>query len=108
MAEVTLERDGAGTSLSVAPGDSVLVRLDEIPTSGYRWEVKEFDATVLQPVGDDFIPASGGAVGGGGQHEFRFRVVGPGKSELRLVRRRPWEPETAAVDELEATIDATD
>jgi inhibitor of cysteine peptidase len=108
MAEVVLERAAAGTALSVAPGDSVVVRLDEIPTSGYRWEVQDFDGRVLQPAGDDFITAAGGAVGGGGLREFRFRVVGPGTSELRLIRRRPWEPETAAVDELVATIDASD
>jgi inhibitor of cysteine peptidase len=108
MAEVILEVGGGGTSLSVAPGDSVLVRLEEIPTTGYRWEVKEYDNEVLHAVGDEFIPASGGALGGGGHHEFRFRVVGPGKSDLRLIRRRSWEPETAAVDELNATIEAMD
>ena len=104
MAEVVLGRADDGTTVAVAAGDSVVVRLDEIPTSGYRWEVSDFDPTVLLPAGDDFVPASADALGGGGHHKFRFKVVGTGSGKLRLIKRRAWEPESAAVDRLEATI----
>lgn len=107
MAEVVLDRASAGQTLSVASGDTVVVRVDETPTSGYRWEVADFDPTVLKLDDDAFTPAAGDRVGGGGRHEFRFRVVGPGETGLRLMQRRSWEPETAATDELKATIVAS-
>ncbi len=107
MATFNLDRTGAGRSLSVARGDTVVVRLDEIPTSGYRWEVAGIDPNVLQLSGDEYIPSARAGIGGGGQRELQFAVVGPGQSELRLIRRRSWEPETEAVEELRATIIAT-
>ena len=85
-----------------------MVRLDETPTSGYRWEVQGFEASVLQPAGDASVRAGSDRIGGAGHREFRFDVVGPGRCGLRLICRRSWEPESAAVDELHATIVATD
>lgn len=108
MAEIKLDKAHAGRSLSVACGDTVVVRLDETPTSGYRWEVAEIDPAVLKLANDDFVPASGTARGGGGHHEFRFDVVAAGKSPLRLIHRRSWEPEDQAVEELGATVDASE
>jgi predicted secreted protein len=108
MADVVLGRADDGTTVAVAAGDSVVFRLDEIPTSGYRWEVTEYDPAVLLPAADDFVPASADAVGGGGHHEFRFKVVGPGTGKLRLIKRRAWESESTAVDSLEVTIHARD
>jgi predicted secreted protein len=107
MAEVVLDQSNAEQSLSVALGDAIVVQVDETPTSGYRWEVAEVDPTVLELEDDAFTPAAGDRVGGGGQREFRFRVVGQGESQLRLIHRRSWEPETVATDELSATITAT-
>jgi len=107
MAEIKLDKAHAGRSLSVACGDTVVVRLDETPTSGYRWEVAEIDPAVLKLASDDFVPASGTTRGGGGHHEFRFEVVTAGKSPLRLIRRRPWEPASAAVEELGATVNSS-
>ncbi len=104
MVEHVLDRTSTGQPLSAALGDLVVVRLDEIPTSGYRWEVTGFDPAILAPSGDEFNPSAGSRTGGGGQHGFRFTVVGAGRTALRLVCRRPWEPETDAVEELNATV----
>ena len=107
MATFTLDRTTAGRPLSVARGDTVVVSLDEIPTSGYRWEVAGIDPTVLHLTDDDYIPSGGGGVGGGGQRDFQFEVVGPGQTELRLIRRRSWEAESEAVDGFSARVVAT-
>jgi inhibitor of cysteine peptidase len=104
LAEIILDKTNAGRSVCVAPGDSVLLRLDEIPTSGYRWEVRDCDPAVLQLASDDFVRSETAGLGGGGQREFRFDVVGPGQTELRLACRRSWEPESDAAEELIATI----
>jgi inhibitor of cysteine peptidase len=107
VARVDLDLTDAGRSRSASPGDLVVIGLDETPTSGYRWEVDEFDPAVLRPAGDDFRPASGAGIGGGGVREFRFTVVGPRRGAVRLALRRAWERESAPVERFEATIDAT-
>jgi len=106
MAEITLDMADTGRSRRAAPGDLVIVRLEETPTSGYRWEVGAFDPAVLEPEGDDFAPSTGAGIGGGGTREFRFRVVGLGADTLSLVRRRAWEPDTQPVEAFEATVQA--
>jgi inhibitor of cysteine peptidase len=104
MAEVVIDSSGTGSSVVAAPGDIVVVRLDEMPTSGYRWAVDSFDSGVMEAAGDDFTPAADSALGGGGTREFRFRVVGPGEGGLKLTRRRAWETDSPDAESFEATI----
>lgn len=107
MAEIDLELADAGRSRAAAPGDLVIVRLDETPTSGYRWELDSHDPAVLQPDGDDYDPPPGDTLGGGGTRKFRFKVIRSGTSPLKLIRRRPWDADSE-VEAFETTIDAAD
>ena len=104
MAEVKIDSSNAGGTLTAAVDDVVVVRLDETPTSGYRWGVESFDAAVLELQSDEFTPAADSALGGGGTHEFRFRVVGVGETTLKLMRRRSWEAYSPDADAFEVTI----
>lgn len=106
MPHIELDKTDAGLSRSAAPGDAITVELDEIPTSGYRWELDAYDPSVLEPDGDDFSPATDGTLGGGGTRRFRLKVVGSGTSQLKFVRRRAWEP-GVVVQAFETTIEAT-
>ena len=105
MTEIGLDQTDAGRSRAAAPGDTVVVALDETPTSGYRWVVDAFEPAVLAVAGDEFTPSSS-ALGGGGAHRFRFDVVGAGSSRLRLILHRPWDP-GSIVDTFETTVDVT-
>ena len=107
MAEIDLDKTDIGRPRAAHPGDVLTVRLDETPTSGYRWELDAHDPGVLQPLDDDYTPASGDLMGGGGTRVFRFEVVGFGTSPLKLIRRRPWDA-ASVVEEFETTIDASD
>ncbi|GAB3807579.1 protease inhibitor I42 family protein [Micromonospora zhanjiangensis] len=108
MARRDLDRAGAGQRHQVTAGDLVILRLPETPTSGYRWALDGYDPDVLRLAGDEFRPAAGSALGGGGEREFRFSVVGAGSSPLRLARRRAWAGAGGAAEQFEATIEATD
>jgi inhibitor of cysteine peptidase len=108
MAEIVIDLSGSGTSVVAAPGDDVVIRLDETPTSGYRWAVDSVDDSVLEAAGDEFTPATDSTMGGGGTREFRFRVVGPGDGRLKLTRRRAWETDSPDAESFEATIHAED
>jgi inhibitor of cysteine peptidase len=107
VAQVVLDRGGAGRSHPAASGDLVVIRLPETPTSGYRWAVDAYDPEVLRLAGDEFRPAPEARLGGGGEREFRFSVIGAGSTPVRLARRRAWEGAGAAAERFEATIEAT-
>jgi inhibitor of cysteine peptidase len=106
VAQINLDRSDGGRTCSGSPGDVVVIRLDETPTSGFRWQVDECDLSVLRPAGDSFRPAEGAGTGGGGTREFRFAVVGARRGGVRLALRRAWESESPPADRFEATINA--
>ncbi|MEV1289517.1 protease inhibitor I42 family protein [Micromonospora sp. NPDC049679] len=106
MARINLGRADGGRVHPASAGDVVVVRLDETPTSGYRWQIEEFDPEVLTPAGEESL-APGAGIGGRGVRELRFTVVAPGASRLTLALRRAWEGAGSAVERFEATIDAT-
>jgi len=54
----------------------------------------------------EFSPNAGGAVGGGGERSFWFRVGAPGVAALRLVLLRAWEADAAPADEFSITVQA--
>ena len=108
MAEVVVDRSNAGQTCSAAPGDVVVVRLDETPTSGFRWEVESVDSAVLEPVGDDYTPPPGSSRGGEGVHAFSFRVIAPGDGALKLTLRRSWDADRSGAETFEVAIHAED
>jgi predicted secreted protein len=68
MEPVTLTEDDGGAKVRVAPGQRVLLRLRENPTTGYRWSVPddvpadvEVIANTLERAGHDErgVPAAG-------------------------------------------------
>ncbi|MFC7546743.1 protease inhibitor I42 family protein [Plantactinospora sp. GCM10030261] len=104
MARLELDRDAADRTFPATRGDEVVLALPETPTSGYRWSLDAYDPQVLSLAGDDFQPAAGGAMGGGGVRTFRFVARGAGATRIRLARRRPWEA-TGGAERFETTID---
>lgn len=107
MADIDLTAADDGRVRAAKPGDTIVVRLDENPTSGYRWSVERIDATVLAAAGDEFEPDAGGRLGGGGTRILRFTVVGTGRGEMALRRSRSWEGDASVVERFGLTVEAT-
>jgi predicted secreted protein len=106
VTEINLGTTDDGRTVSARLGDVLTVRLDEVPTSGYRWELGDHDPAILQPEDDDYSPPSVDTLGGAGTRQFRLLVIGAGKSRLKLIRRRSWDPDSA-VETFETIIDAS-
>jgi inhibitor of cysteine peptidase len=107
VALVLLGEADAGRARAAARGDIVVIRLDETPTSGYRWEIEEFDPVVLRVTGEGYRAAPAGGLGAPGSHELRFVVVGRGDGRIRLALRRPWESGSSSTRRFETTIQAS-
>jgi len=92
MAEMTLTEANTGQQLGALPGDEIVIRLAENPTTGYRWQLANVDGPI-EPAGDSFELAPNPQIGSGGVREFRFRAVGPGAAHLELKHLQAWEGE---------------
>ena len=93
MAEIAVTSNGAAVTASV--GDQVRLELPENPTTGFRWQLVTFGAGLLRPLGDEYVPSGGTAVGSGGLRVFRFSAASPGAADIRLELNRPWETQPA-------------
>jgi predicted secreted protein len=105
MAATPLTRQHQGQTVTADLGSVLVVVLDESPTTGYVW-APAGASSALPLTGDDFTPATGGGVGGGGHRRLQFTVSQPGEHLLELLLMRPWEGPGAAVDRFQVTVQA--
>ncbi|WP_440947446.1 protease inhibitor I42 family protein [Methanosarcina sp. T3] len=90
-----------GRTLEVEAQSLITVRLNENPTTGYRWEVET--AGGLEMVGDSF-EKTGDAIGAAGVRVFQFRASEAGSHKLSIRNWRDWEGEGSIIDRFYATI----
>lgn len=88
-----------GTRIEVRAGTEMELRLDENPTTGYRWRLDRAGAPQLALVEERYEAPAAGAVGAAGHHLFRFVAAAPGNAKLQLtyVRRFGTATRTFAV-----------
>jgi inhibitor of cysteine peptidase len=89
-AKKIIEKD-SGKTIEMRVGGSILVELPGNPSTGYMWEVSSMDRLVLQKIGDHKFSTNSNVIGAPGKVSMRFRVIGPGRTNLALAYRRPWE-----------------
>ena len=87
-----------GATLSISPGEHVVVELPEIGTAGYQWRVAELP-DIFEVVENEFSPPESAAPGAGGRRRIVLtaRRTGEGTTVLKL--QRPWESQDAGADE---------
>ncbi len=85
---VVTERHNDST-ISMKIGDTLVVRLDAKPGTGYGWQVVKTDSGILRSTGGTTFE------GGTEQQLLHFVAVAKGASDLLLHYIRPWEKEVA-------------
>lgn len=107
--EVVLTDQDAGSEVSLAPGQTLEVRLESNPSTGFSWEALEVPGVLKGPGAPVHEAASGDeeVVGAAGIDVFTFTAAeqDTGEGELILVYRRPWE--TGVEPEAEYTLSVT-
>ncbi len=104
MSEIMATQSEDGRSLQVQSGDTVLIRLRESPTTGYRWTMAEGNETILAFRDSDFVRDAGAGVGGGGLRTFRFQALGSGIVEVQLKLWREWEGDRSTKERYRLTV----
>ena len=81
-----------GTTVEVHVGETLVLRLPENATTGYRWAIEALNADLVEAQEGQYISQSN-AVGGGGQATWTLHAKAPGTSEIKLRLWRQWEGE---------------
>jgi inhibitor of cysteine peptidase len=95
MASRTLTPAENGTTVTLRPGERVVIRLPEQPTTGFRWAVDHSDEALVALVETTYVRAAGPEAGGGGEHIWTFEAHHPGTVQLWLKLWRAWEGDTS-------------
>ncbi len=77
-------------AVTTVEGDAIVLEAPEIPSSGYVWQAPAPPAG-LTLVRDDYLASGGDEIGGRGWRRFLFRVDAPGRGDVILEKRRPWQ-----------------
>ncbi len=80
-----------GETRTVVQDSLILIKLEENPTTGYRWEYSVNDS--LMVLGDTYESSvqTGKLVGGGGTRIFELHASEPGTYTFTAVYKRPME-----------------
>ncbi len=103
MSTITLTRADDGRTVEVRAGATIMVRLEENPTTGYRWAPELTGDEVVALEASDYVPP-GPAVGGGGERVFTFKAKKSGNATVRLKLGREWEGEGSITQTFTVTL----
>jgi predicted secreted protein len=89
-----LDEHWNGQPIFPAVADTIVVRLNEIPTSGYTW-VWQGDPHSLRVLRDSYADEPTAEVGGTRVRELVMEVSSDAHNErINLERRQPWDDES--------------
>jgi inhibitor of cysteine peptidase len=90
--EVTAQDDGKTIRTTV--GNLVRITLESNPSTGYNWELRDFEFGTAVFNSSDLVARKDGNVlfGTPGDTVITLQAVQPGEQDITLVYRRPWEP----------------
>lgn len=96
--------DQSKTTVMVTSAQPVfIIKLKSNPTTGYTWQLHDYDKTLITPVRHRYVAPDTKLMGAPGFDLWTFKVkpeafVVPHRTSLRLVYVRPWEENQIASD----------
>jgi predicted secreted protein len=92
MAEIRITPGQSQASVTLPAGEQLILRVEEIPGTGFRWASDLGSSDALELTGSEFLQ-QGSGVGGGGERVFRFVAKMRGEVSFHLLLRREWMPD---------------
>ena len=103
---VTVTAKENGKKVELKKGDTLLVRLDANPSTGFTWKITKNDKDILKPTGPGELekpemprPGQKSAM------VFRFSADKAGATELELQYARPFEKDKAPAQTFRVSLD---
>jgi inhibitor of cysteine peptidase len=99
---VELDASGTGGKATLKPGQTLTVKLNSNPSTGYGWQVTRISESTIKQVGEPEFVQPGQdfqvEVGSGGIEVFRFEAIAAGETTIEMVYVRPWETDVAPAE----------
>ena len=96
-----------GDSLNLKINDTVEIKLESNPTTGYSWFLSDnVDETIVSVTSPEFMESKKDEdlVGAGGYEIFTIKAIAKGKTDIILNYERPWEEGVEPFEIFEITI----
>jgi predicted secreted protein len=103
VGDLVLDTSADGAEYAVPLGSSLELRLPEIGSAGYRWQLRTSGPGLR--VESDGVIGSGPGVGGAGRRRFVLVAERPGRVVVRAELRRPWQRSVPAEQSLAFTVE---
>ena len=104
----TITREDSGKEISVFSGDIIQVELSVLGSAGYGWHPEKLDRTLLELVSEETQKTTGGdRIGAPMKGLWRFKAVGEGQTEIRMLYYRIWEGKEKASDHFNVKVRIT-
>ncbi|NQE87276.1 protease inhibitor I42 family protein [Nocardia terpenica] len=87
--------DADGQTVTLTVGQELAIALPDNPSTGYRWQLADFDQGVMHQEGDPQFRPTNIMPGSPGTSVWTFTASAPGNTRLDLVSLPPaWQPGT--------------
>lgn len=92
--KIGLTAADTGKVVRATVGNLITITLQSNPSTGYNWELRDFDYGAADFYGSETVPANEGNVlfGAPSKTVVTLQAVKPGTQDIKLVYRRLWEP----------------
>jgi inhibitor of cysteine peptidase len=101
---VTADENTNGETVKLKQGQTLKIKIDGNPTTGYSWNLTDVDQEILAPLGEPDYASSSTLVGAGGTYTFIFKAVAPGSTTLKLDYFRTFEKENPPADTFQLSV----
>ena len=86
--EIKLSEEDASKTITASVGDVLVITLKENATTGYTWKPGKMDKSIVKFRKKETLPPKTNLMGAGTKMTMWFDVIGPGKTEFRVICRR--------------------
>jgi len=107
MQTIQLTMNDNGKVVNTSPEAVIFIRLEGNPTTGYRWELKEVNHSVVSNLQQNIEAASSAVAGAGGSFVFQLSGLKPGSSKVALKYWKPWEGDSSILAQFEITVNVS-
>lgn len=94
-----------GQTVTLEKGQQLVISLEGNPTTGYNWELVEFDAAILKQVGEPEYKSDSSLIGSGGVITITMEALETGKTNVKLIYHRSWETDVPPLEVYELFVE---
>jgi inhibitor of cysteine peptidase len=88
----TYDESNNGETYRIAEDSTIVIKLDENPTTGYSWNITSTEGLVI--LIDEYKAPDTNLVGAGGMHTWELIPSGTANAVFSAIYKRPWEETT--------------